>query len=235
MVEIAGFTCRLIRRNCKTLRLSVSGNGKISIYAPKRASQKLITDFVSSHKDFLTQAVKRQLSRHDDGLFGSDPDSPFIYYMGEKIPVVFSSDTHTPPSLNENGALLPDGLSANEYRAIIAELYRPLAKKYITERAKAISLEMEIPCEKLRFAKSTSRWGSRSSKGTLSFSVYLVAVPPRCIDHVIRHELTHCKVMNHSEDFYRELAKHEPDHRELQAELRTVYGKWIGKFRISAS
>ena len=235
MVEIAGFNCRLVRRSSNVLRLSVSGSGKISVYAPKRASMKQITDFVIAHRDFLKNAIEKQISRHDDGLFGDDPANPFIYYIGERVPVIFSENSSVRPSLTQNGVVIPYGLSPNDYRHIITELYRPLTKAYVTERIKSISEEMGIGYEKLRFAQSTSRWGSCSSSGTVSFSVYLIAVPPRCIDHVIRHELAHFKVMNHSADFYDLLAKYEPMHKELQAELRSVYGKWMRKFKISAS
>lgn len=109
-----------------------------------------------------------------------------------------------------------------------------MAKTYITQRAEELSAAVGIKYKRLRFAQSTSRWGSRSSSGTVSFSVYLIGVSPECIDHVIYHELAHVKEMNHSENFYKVLEAWEPDHRERQKELKDTYGKWLRKFKPNA-
>ena len=231
MIEIAGFNCRLIRASRKSIRISVNGSGGICVSAPKRASMKQITEFVEANSEFIRSAVAKQQTRHDSGLFGSDTESPFLYYKGRKIPVCFTKTTLS--TFNGEQFILPEGLTVDQYRKIITELYRTAAKNYITVRAEELSKKVGISYKKLRFAASTSRWGSRSTSGTVSFSVYLIATPPECIDHVIYHEFAHTKEMNHSDKFYKVLASFEPEHRERQAELHKVYGKYLHKFKTN--
>lgn len=232
MIEIAGFSCRLIRASRKSIRISVNGSGGICVSAPKRASMKQITEFVEANSEFIRSAVTKQQTRHDSGLFGSDTESPFLYYKGRKIPVCF---TKTPLStFNGEQFILPEGLTVVQYRKIITELYRPLAKSYITARAEELSAKVGLKYKQLRFAQNTSRWGSRSTTGTISFSVYLIATPPEYIDHVILHELAHVKEMNHSEKFYKILDGWEPEHRARQKELTDNYGKWVRKFKVTS-
>ena len=232
MKEIAGFNCRLVHQKRKSMRVTVSANGQINVYVPKRTPLATVTKFVESRKSFIREAVKKQQGNHNSGLFGDPTEAPFLYYMGNKLPVIFGENQ--PPILTRDGFYLPCDLSMDQYRDIITELYRPIATEYITARAEAISREVSIPYGKLRFARSISRWGSCSSSGTVSFSVYLIAVPPECIDHVIMHELAHKKEMNHSIRFYNVLGKMESDHRELQAQLKQ-YSKWVRKFKPTAS
>ena len=234
MKEIAGFTCRLVRQKRKSLRLTVSANGRINVYAPKRAPMSQITEFVNSHRKFLLANVPKQIQKHNLGIFGEDSENPFVPYLGKKLPVIFSPDPDIKPAMTEEHLLLPDGLCADDYRKIITELYRPLTKAYVSRRLPEISAEVGISYQKLRIAATVSRWGSCSSRGTLSFSVYLIAAPEKCIDHVIRHELAHRKEMNHSGKFYEVLAAMEPDHRELKAELSGNYGKWMRKMKLTS-
>ena len=47
-----------------------------------------------------------------------------------------------------------------------------------------------------------SRWGSCSSRGTLSFSWRLVLAPPFVLDYLVAHEVAHLCHMDHSDAFW---------------------------------
>lgn len=50
---------------------------------------------------------------------------------------------------------------------------------------------------------TSSRWGSCSSTGTLSFSWRLIFAPPYVLDYLAAHEVAHLVEMNHSRRFWR--------------------------------
>ena len=66
---------------------------------------------------------------------------------------------------------------------------------------------------------TTTRWGSCSTAGTLSLNWRLVLLPPMLHDHVILHELSHRRHMDHSDRFWNQLAAWDPDWKKHDREL----------------
>jgi predicted metal-dependent hydrolase len=67
---------------------------------------------------------------------------------------------------------------------------------------------------------TTSRWGSCSRAGNLSFSWRLVLAPPEALDAVAAHELCHLRVFGHGPRFVALLASRVPDHAAWRRWLR---------------
>lgn len=64
-----------------------------------------------------------------------------------------------------------------------------------------------------------TRWGSCSSRGTLSFNYRLIFAPPDILDYVVVHELCHLTHMNHSADFWNMVGSVMPEYK--------IYRKWL--------
>jgi predicted metal-dependent hydrolase len=66
----------------------------------------------------------------------------------------------------------------------------------------------------------TSRWGSCSSNGLLSFSWRLIFAPPLILDYVAAHEVAHLVEMNHGARFWKLVAECVPRLDEAKDWLR---------------
>jgi len=66
----------------------------------------------------------------------------------------------------------------------------------------------------------TTRWGSCSSTGGLSFSWRLVLAPPFVLDYVAAHEVAHLEEMNHGPRFWKLVEQCIPDYRKAQNWLK---------------
>lgn len=77
----------------------------------------------------------------------------------------------------------------------------------VHEKAHAIAR----PVQNISLRDTTSRWGSCSRDGRLSFSWRLIMAPPEVIDYVVAHEVAHLVHFDHSKDFWalcRQLSTH---------------------------
>lgn len=98
-------------------------------------------------------------------------------------------------------------------RPLVEKWYRKFAKEYLVERVHELGGATGLMPKKVVVGERKSRWGSCSSRGTLSFCYRLVMAPPEVIDYVVAHELCHLKQMNHSNRFYALLDKVYPGHK----------------------
>jgi predicted metal-dependent hydrolase len=82
---------------------------------------------------------------------------------------------------------------------------RDKVKELFLARVKEIvkTVPAEYRPKKIAARDTTSRWGSRSSSGTVSLSYRLAFAPPEIMRYVIMHELAHINHMDHSAKFWR--------------------------------
>ena len=80
-----------------------------------------------------------------------------------------------------------------------------------------------FPVERVRIGCQKGRWGSCSSRGTISLNAKLLFLPPEWVHYVLMHELCHTREMNHSARFWHLLERHVPSAREIRKELRDAW------------
>jgi predicted metal-dependent hydrolase len=117
------------------------------------------------------------------------------------------------------------GVSEHEARAGARELVTMLA----AEEAAALGVSFE----RITIRDQRTRWGSCSSRGTLSFNWRLVLAPFEVLDYVVVHELCHLREPNHSPRFWRLVASRRPGWRAQRDWLRD-FGPELLAFRPAA-
>lgn len=79
---------------------------------------------------------------------------------------------------------------------------------------------LKVRPKRISIRDQSSRWGSCSANGTLSFSWRLVLAPPLVLDYLAAHEVAHLVEMNHSSRFWRTLERIAPDTPKAEAWLK---------------
>lgn len=98
--------------------------------------------------------------------------------------------------------------------------YRNMARELLESRAAFFHAVTGGTYQKLTVRDQKTRWGSCSSRGTLSFNYRLIFAPPEILDYVVVHELCHLTHMNHSKDFWNMVGSVMPDYQKHRKWLR---------------
>ncbi len=108
----------------------------------------------------------------------------------------------------------------DEGKRVLEGWYRARAVEFFPERVKMLAERHQFQFEKVRISSARTRWGSCSSKGTISLSWRLILLPLEAVDYVIIHELCHTVVHNHSSRFWKLVEDILPDYKDWRKWLR---------------
>ena len=202
---------RLVRSRRKTISLIIQSDGTLTVRAPLRMSDKHIQEFVHLHMDWILKkqalvrsappAFKKEFQAGETFLFHGK-EYPLVVGPGQKSTLIFQGDRFV---ITRAG--LPKA------RQAFLRWYREQARQFLTERVSVLARQHGFVYTKIRITSARTRWGSCSSRGTLSFTWRLIMAPPEVIDYVVIHELVHTRVNNHSRLFWQTVALIMPDYK----------------------
>jgi predicted metal-dependent hydrolase len=93
--------------------------------------------------------------------------------------------------------------------------------------------ELGVRPVRIQIRDQRSRWGSCSTRGTLSFNWRLVLAPFEVLDYVVVHELCHLREPNHSRRFWSLVENRRPGWR-AQRDWLHEHGPELLAFRPAA-
>ncbi len=136
-----------------------------------------------------------------------------FYYLGHLYPLMIVNQGRQTLEFDEKTFRM--SASLQPYAAqVFKEWYRVQANRLMTERVAYYAKKHGFQYKKVRVTSASTRWGSYSTSGTLSFPWRLVMAPIDKIDYVVVHELVHSRFQNHSKDFWNGVAAIMPDYKE---------------------
>jgi predicted metal-dependent hydrolase len=95
---------------------------------------------------------------------------------------------------------------------ILEAWFRERARTAVTAAVERHAAALLVAPTSIAIRDTTSRWGSCSRKGALSFSWRLILAPPAVLDSVAAHEVCHMRVFGHGPKFWALLETRVPDY-----------------------
>lgn len=204
-------TPRIIRSRRKTVALIIDTNGNLIVRAPQRLSNRRIAEIIQEKETWIRTRQREMLNQQASTPVHRYLEGEEFWFLGNQY---FLQLVHNPqkPLVLTNQFLLDI-----QYQAQAAQVfeawYRQQARLILTERTNQLANRLGLKFSRLRLSSAQTRWGSCSSRGTISLVWRLVMAPLPVIDYVILHELTHLRIPNHSKAFWEQIATEEPDYR----------------------
>ena len=117
-------------------------------------------------------------------------------------------------------------------RALLQGWLKRAAYERLAPRLLQLARDLNYSVARVSIRCQRTRWGSCSTRGTVSLNCSLLFLTLEVVRYLFIHELAHTQHMNHSANFWRLVEKIEPDYRRLDRDLlagwRTVPG-WVFK------
>jgi len=122
---------------------------------------------------------------------------------------------------NGEGPVLLVAGQVEYLRRRVVDFLKREARRDLERTVMRHAMMLGVRVKAIRLRDQSSRWGSCSSTGTLSFSWRLVMAPPFVLDYLAAHEVAHLHEMNHSPRFWHLVESVCPETRQARAWLNS--------------
>jgi predicted metal-dependent hydrolase len=104
-------------------------------------------------------------------------------------------------------------------RAALRRWLTARAADFLAPLLESTARETGLSYSRMAVRRQRSRWGSCSTRGTISLNCCLLFQRPQVVRYLLIHELAHTLHMNHSRRFWQCVAQHCPEFESLDREL----------------
>jgi predicted metal-dependent hydrolase len=213
----------------RRLTARVHVGGRVEIVVPIGVNAHTVRDFVQRFTPWIDRKVAAMqcFAAPGEPVPGTvefaltDEKFTVDWQMGSKCRLRQTADRIEVQAADERGA-----------RALLQGWLKRAAHERLAPRLLQLAHELNYSVARVSIRCQRTRWGSCSTRGTVSLNCSLLFLSFEVVRYLFVHELAHTKHMNHSPNFWRLVEKLEPDYRRLDRNLlagwRTVPG-WVFK------
>ena len=206
----------ILRRHPRAKHLKLrfeAKSGSALLTLPPGISERKALQFARKHHDWISKQYEN--SPEITPLNAGEK----IPYQGSLIRIIHSPDLAAAINLTE-GRLIVGGPEAG-FETRIENWLKKQAKIALNQAVENFESHINTRHRAIVVRDTKSRWGSCSSRKTLSFSWRLIMAPPEILHYVVAHEMAHLVEMNHSPAFWTIVEKMYPEWKKSRRWLKS--------------
>lgn len=141
------------------------------------------------------------------------------------VPWTLIDDPLRKKAVWKQGQTLCVGIGCVDVHKPIENILKKEAQIFFDALSREYATQLGVKFSRISIRDGSSRWGSCSSSGTLSYSWRLGLAPLEIAQYVCAHEVAHLKEMNHSPRFWSLVEMIDPFYKKHRAWLKKEGGK----------
>lgn len=191
VIQISDFQIQFVKsRRAKHILLKQNVKGEIILTCPRLCSKMMAVAFAKTQLPWI-QAHVKYAPKEVVFKWGD-----VVTLLGQEYTIQHGSNAGI------DGAVLVVSGGADFCHRRVCSLAQKMLLPYIQQKVQEFSSVINVKAERITLRNTSSRWGSCSSKKTLSFCWKIAFAPLDVVDYLIAHEVAHLKEMNHSPRFW---------------------------------
>lgn len=215
----------LIRSNRKTMAIHITREALVEVRAPLKTVKSDIDRFVQSKRDWIDKHLALMENRCKEKSTFTLGYGDTVALQGCSFPIISKPGDRA--GFDGKCFYLPPGLSSEEIKQAVIQIYRLTAKRLLTNKTVELAKQMNVTPSAVKINGAKTRWGSCSGKNSINYSWRLMMAEDEAIDYVVVHELAHLKELNHSSRFWAIVAGVLPDYKAREDKLKKLQKRLV--------
>ncbi len=205
------------RKGSRNIRLSVTSDGVVRVTMPSWLPYRSALTFVRQKQSWIQQNNTKRLLHHQQ-VIGIDHKLYFTPHRSSTISSQVGESTLTifyPSSMTFSDNEVQEAAHVAAKKAL-----KKQAIRILPGRLESLAEQTGHTYKSVSIRHLKTRWGSCNSNQEITLNYYLMQLPWELIDYVLVHELSHTVHMNHSQQFWEEVAKFQPRYKEMKKQIK---------------
>ncbi|MGF1460787.1 MAG: M48 family metallopeptidase [Leptolyngbyaceae cyanobacterium] len=207
--------------------LKISFQGTLEVVVPHGFDAEEIPEILERRRGWITKTLKR-IEKQRDALprahTAEKPTTLELRACDEVWAIVYKAARGGTVALTQSKPqeLMLRG-PINDISAcsdLLRHWVQRKARAELSPWLQRLSQRCDLAYSRLTVRGQSTRWGSCSSKQSISLNYKLLFLPPALVDYVLVHELCHTVHMNHSKAFWQLVKEYYPDLEQAKLDLK---------------
>lgn len=183
-----------LRQNPKARRIIIKiRHGEVDLVIPRRANVNKAIKFFESKADWVRSRLAHQPEKI--GL-----------RIGITLPVMDKPHLVTYAGIRGKSVMVNDNITISGDPMLAPQKIKKVVSDYLkselTNMVEEAAQKLGVNYQKIVIRDNVTRWGSASSRGTLSFCWRIVFAPRYVVEYLACHEVAHLREMNHGPKYW---------------------------------
>jgi len=201
------FEYQINRKGIRSIRLRLISKKSFQISCPHLTPDFLIQKFIKNNSDWIiNHSAKISRKKSILGL-------KTIKILDNSYEIQWIKTQRDSVVIAENEQKIYTNISTfseSHAKKVLEAKLRPFALKLIKKELANLSKNFNFKYGNVTVRNQSSRYGSCSGHGNLSFNWQIIFFPISQFQHILLHELTHLDIKNHSSKFWNQLTTYDP-------------------------
>ena len=210
--------------NRQTTDIVIERDGQITVRPPLRMTPEQVDQTVLSKRMWIYRNLAEWRDLNAARVLREWVNGESFRYLGSSYRLLLVKNEDELLKLKDGRFhLLRSVIESDDKDAAqnaFESLYAEKGRDRITRRVAFFSRKVGVVPGKVLIKNLGYRWASCLKNGDLHFHWKCMMAPATVIDYIVVHELCHLHHRDHSADFWNEVDKVMPDHRERKEWLR---------------
>ena len=205
------YSVNMIPGDRRSISLRMISSIDIEVRFPRFLSKQMVIDYIYKKSRWISKKHDLLVSGEATGAGKGIFEGRILFFLGKQYRVEISG---TKIRILGNCIFVPENSDIND----LDRWYKHKAERAVAEFFDKYS--RIIPNCSVKVKRQKTIWGSCNSKRNIYINSRISMCPPKVIEYIMWHEISHLCYMNHSSDFYRQLESYCPDYKIHKAWLK---------------
>ncbi|HEX7031257.1 MAG TPA: SprT family zinc-dependent metalloprotease [Gammaproteobacteria bacterium] len=201
----------------KHLQIKVSPWAGVEVIVPRRRTSREVEHFLSSHREWIRKAWRRLLQEYPEAGSLRLPERIVIPLLERSWKVRYAAGGRLRE--DEGVLLVPHDGDVQATALKLQEWMKRKARETLPARMERWCERTGLRPAKIAIRGQATRWGSCSTRNTISLNFRLLFLEKPQIDCLLLHEICHLKHLDHGRRFWALMESHMPGARERDRAL----------------